>query len=192
MRYLAVMKQNPNLRDGLNVSTYLTADSAGVASNPSVLPRVYFPKSIMDVGNRAEALRAIQTLDPRLQSVALLPHSPIWQDPAATATVISYNEESYRIRYHATSPALLRLSVPYYPGWRATVDGQQLPIVHVDLMLMGVVVPAGDRELQFSFRSDSFGIGVVITLAGLVLCSLLVAVPGRALRGFSRSLAAPP
>jgi hypothetical protein len=180
MRYLAVMKQNPNLRDGLNVSTYLTADSVGVASNPSVLPRVYFPKSIMDVGNRAEALRAIQTLDPRLQSVALLPHSPIWQDPAATATVISYNEESYRIRYHAASPALLRLSVPYYPGWRATVDGQQLPIVHIDLALMGVVVPAGDRELRFSFRSDSFGIGVAITLAGLVLCSLLMAIPARA------------
>jgi len=180
MRYLAVMKRNPNLRDGLNVSTYLTADSAGVASNPSVLPRVYFPKSIMDVGNRAEALRAIQTLDPRLQSVALLPHSPIRQDPAATATVLSYDEKSYRIRYHAASPALLRLSVPYYPGWRATVDGQQLPIVHIDLALMGVVVPAGDRELRFSFRSDSFGIGVAITLAGLVLCSLLVAIPARA------------
>ena len=180
MRYLAVMKQNPNLRDGLNVSAYLTADLAGVASNASVLPRVYFPKSIVDAGNKAEALRAIQTLDPRLQSVALLPHSPIRQDPAATAAVLSYNEESYRIRYHAVSPALLRLSVPYYPGWRATVDGQQLPIVHVDLALMGVVVPAGDRELRFSFRSDSFGIGVAITLAGLVLCSLLVAVPARA------------
>ena len=180
MRYLAVMKQNPNLRDGLNVSAYLTADLAGVASNASVLPRVYFPKSIVDAGNKAEALRAIQTLDPRLQSVALLPHRAIWQDPAATATVISYNEESYRIRYHAVSPALLRLSVPYYPGWRATVDGQQLPIVHVDLALMGVVVPAGDRELRFSFRADSFGIGVAITLAGLVLCSLLVAVPARA------------
>jgi hypothetical protein len=180
MRYLAVMKQNPNLRDGLNVSAYLTADLAGVASNASVLPRVYFPKSIVDAGNKAEALRAIQTLDPRLQSVALLPHSPIRQDPAATAAVLSYNEESYRIRYHAVSPALLRLSVPYYPGWRATVDGQQLPIVHVDLALMGVVVPAGDRELRFSFRADSFGIGVAITLAGLVLCSLLVAVPARA------------
>jgi uncharacterized membrane protein YfhO len=94
--------------------------------------------------------------------------------------VLSYDEKSYRIRYHAASPALLRLSVPYYPGWRATVDGQQLPIVHIDLALMGVVVPAGDRELRFSFRSDSFGIGVAITLAGLVLCSLLMAIPARA------------
>jgi len=180
LKYLAVMKRNPYLRDGLNVSTYLTADSAAVASNASVLPRVYFPKSIVDAGSRAEALRAIETIDPKLQSVALSPHSPIWQDPAATATVLSYNEDAYRIRYHAASPALLRLSVPYYPGWRATVDGKQLPIVRVDLALMGVVVPAGDRELQFSFHSDSFRIGVLITLASLALCALLVTASARA------------
>jgi hypothetical protein len=181
-RYLAVMRQNPKLRDGLNVSAYVTADSTGLASNASVLPRVYFPKSIMDVGNKAEALLALETLDPQLQSVALAPHDPIRQDPAATATVLSYNEESYRIRYHAASPALLRLSVPYFPGWRATVDGKQLPIVHVDLALMGVVVPAGDRELQFSYRSDTLRTGVAITLAGLVLCALLVVPHARARR----------
>jgi uncharacterized membrane protein YfhO len=136
----------------------------------------------VDVGTRAEAFRAIETLDPQLQSIALAPHSPMRQDPAATAAVLSYSEDSYRIRYRAASPSLLRLSVPYYPGWRATMDGKRLPIVHVDLALMGVVVPAGDREIQFSFRSDSFRIGVAITLAGLILCSLLVAVSARARR----------
>ncbi|MGO9010382.1 MAG: hypothetical protein ACLQPN_09790 [Bryobacteraceae bacterium] len=89
MRYLSVMRRNPKLRDGLNVSAHFMADSAGVEPNASVLPRVYFPKSIMDAGSREEALRAIETLDPQLQSVALSPHNPIRQDPAATATVLS-------------------------------------------------------------------------------------------------------
>jgi hypothetical protein len=182
MRYLSVMKRNPKLRDGLNVSTYLTADSAGVESNPSVLPRFYFPKSITDAGSREEVLLTIETLDPQLQSVALTPHSPIRQDPAAMAAVLSYGEDSYRIRYHAASPSLLRLSLPYYPGWRATVEGKQLPIVHVDLALMGLVVPAGDHELQFSFRSDAFRIGVAISLAGVILCTLLVAASARSRR----------
>lgn len=179
MRYEAAMRRNPKLRDGLNVSAYVTADSAGVASNPSVLPRVYFPKSIVDVANKAEEFHALATLDPHLQSVALAPHNPIRQDPAATVAVLSYNDESYRVRYRTASPALLRLSVPYFPGWRAIVDGTQLPIVHVDLALMGVVVPAGDHEIQFFFRSDTFGIGAAITLAGLILCALLVAAPAR-------------
>jgi len=179
MKYLSLTRQNPKLRDGLNVSSYMTVNPVGVASNASVLPRVYFPNLIVDVKDRADSIGALETLDPRLQSVALAPHDPIQQDPAATATVLSYDEQSYRIRYHAASPSLLRLSVPYYPGWRATVNGKQLPIVHVDLALMGVVVPAGDRELQFSFRSDSLRIGAAVTLAGLILGCLLVAAPAR-------------
>jgi hypothetical protein len=177
MHYLALARLSPKLRDGLNVSAYMSADSTAVVANPSVLPRVYFPKSIVDAGSRAECIRALESLDPHLQSVALAPHSTIRQDPAATATVLSYDDNSYRIRYHAGSPSLLRLSVPYFPGWRATVDGKGLPIVHVDLALMGVVVPAGDGELRFSFRSDTFGTGAAITLASLMLCFLLMAVP---------------
>ena len=65
--------------------------------------------------------------------------------------------------------------MPYYPGWRATVDGNVPPVARVDLALMGVVVPPGDRELRLSFGSNSFRIGSALTLAGLVLASLLVA-----------------
>jgi hypothetical protein len=160
IRYLAVMKQNPNLRDGLNISTFLTADSTGVESNASVLPRVYFPKSIMDVGTgRKRSARSRPSILDCSRS-RLCRTAPFGRTRRRRLPCFRTTKKSYRIRYHAASPALLRLSVPYYPGWRATVDGQQLPIVHVDLALMGVVVPAGDRELQFSFRSDSFGIGV--------------------------------
>jgi hypothetical protein len=188
VRYRTILGRNPALHDGLNVSLFMKADQSGVVSNPTVLPRVYFPKSILLVGSKAEAARALETLDPHLQSIALAadlptivpaPHSPIVQDPAATATVLAYDEESYRIRYHAAAPALLRLSVPYFQGWRATVDRTQLPIVHIDLALMGVMVPAGDHELQFRFHSDSFGKGVAITLAALVLCLFLIVAPAR-------------
>jgi hypothetical protein len=148
-----------------------------VGSNPYVLPRAYFPQSIVDIGTRAEALSALETLDPHLQSVVLGPHSPVRQDPEATARVLAYDEDSYHILYHTASPALLRLSVPYYTGWRATVEGQQLPIVHVDLALTGVVVPAGDHELDFSFHSESFAIGAAITFGGLMLCALLLVAP---------------
>jgi uncharacterized membrane protein YfhO len=117
--------------------------------------------------------------------VAVTPHSPIQQDPAATATVLAYDEESYRIRYHAASPSLLRLSVPNFSGWHAVVEGTQLAIVPVDLALMGVVVPAGDHELRFFYHSSSFRLGAAITLAGLVLCALLIAAPTLRRRGAS-------
>ncbi len=121
-----------------------------------MLPRAYFPKAVADVSSLAESRQALETLDPAAQSVVLLPHSPVRQDPAATASVVSYDEQSYRIRYHAASPSLLKLSVAWYPGWRATLNGGELPVVRVDHALMGAVVPAGDGEVEFRFHSNYF------------------------------------
>jgi len=163
--YTEAIKRNPKLRDGLNASRFLNMTTGSLDLNPSVLPRAYFPKAVADVSRFAESRQALETLDPRAQSVVLLPHSPVRQDPAATASVVSYDEQSYRIRYHAASPSLLKLSVAWYSGWRATLDGGDLPVVRVDHALMGAVVPAGDGEVEFRFHSNYFGAGLAITLA---------------------------
>jgi hypothetical protein len=168
MTYRSASQRNLKLRDGLNVSAYIQAEPAGLYTNPSVLPRAYFPKAVTEVASRAEAQNALETLDPSLASVAISPHDPLRQDPAATATIVSYAETSYRIRYRALSPSLLRLSVPWYPGWHAAVNGKPAPIVHVDLALMGVVVPPGNGELDFYFRSSSLLTGGLVSFMGVI------------------------
>jgi hypothetical protein len=171
--YTEAMERNSKLRDGLNASRFLNVTTGSLDANPSVLPRAYFPKTVADVGSSLESRQALETLDPRAQSVVLLPHSPIRQDPAATASVVSYDEQSYRIRYHAASPSLLKLSVAWYPGWRATLNGGDLPVVRVDHALMGAVVPAGDGEVEFRFHSNYFGAGLAITLMATLGLGLL-------------------
>ncbi len=185
--YTDAIERNAKLRDGLNVSRFLNMTTGSLDPNPSVLPRAYFPKAVADVSSLAESRQALETLDPRAQSVVLLPHSPVRQDPAATASVISYDEQSYRIRYHAAWPSLLKLSVAWYPGWRATLNGGELPVVRVDHALMGAVVPAGDGEVEFRFHSNYFAAGLAITL--IAALGLLLAwrgaggCPGLRLRG---------
>ena len=171
--YADAMLRNPKLRDGLNVSRVLNMTTGQLDPNPSVLPRAYFPKAVTDVSSPVESRQALETLDPGTQSVVLLPHSPIRQDPAATASVVSYDDRSYRIRYRAASPSLLKLSVAWYPGWRATLNGGELPVVRVDHALMGAVVPAGDGEVEFRFRSTYFAAGLAITLAAALGLALL-------------------
>ena len=177
VRYRHLVQRNSKLRDGLNIGAFVTGQPAALVPNSSVLPRAYFPKSVMDVKDQTESLQALKTLDPHVRSIALAPHDPIQQDPVATAAILSHDERSYRIRYHAASPSLLRLCVPHYRGWRARLNGKQLPIVHVDLAFMGVVVPAGDGALQFDFRSDSFRAGAAVSIVGVVLSCLVLAVP---------------
>jgi hypothetical protein len=171
--YTDAMQRNSKLRDGLNVSRYLNMTTGHLDPNPSVLPRAYFPKAVADVGSPAESRQALETLDPSAQSVVLLPHSPVRQDAAATASIASYDEQSYRVRYHAASPSLLKLSVAWYPGWRATLNGGELPVLRVDHALMGAVVPAGDGEVEFRFHSNYFGAGLAITLVAALGLGLL-------------------
>ncbi|MGA2268440.1 MAG: YfhO family protein [Bryobacteraceae bacterium] len=168
--YLDAIERNPKLRHGLNVSRFLNVVTGRIDENTSVLPRAYFPKAVTDVTSLAESRQALETLDPAAGCVVLSPHSPIRQDPDAAALVVSSDEQWYRFHYHAVSPSLLKLSVAWYPGWRAEVAGKELPILHVDHALMGVVVPPGDNEVAFTFHSNYFGTGLAISLiAGLVL-----------------------
>ena len=168
--YLDAMERNLKLRDGLNVGRFLNVATGRIDENASVLARAYFPKAVVDVRSLAESRQALETLDPAVKSIVLWPHAPIRQDPDAAALRISYGEQWYRVHYHAVSPSLLKLSVAWYPGWHADLDGQPLPILRVDHALMGVIVPAGDNEVAFNFRSNRFGTGLAISLvSGLVL-----------------------
>jgi len=168
--YLDAIERNPKLRDGLNVSRYLNVATGSIDENPSVRPRVYFPKTVEEVRSLEESRQALETLDPAVKSIVQRPHAPIRQDPEAEAMVVSFGEQWYRIHYHAFSPSLLKLSAAWYPGWRANVEDKPLPIVRVDHALMGVIVPAGDNEVDLDFRSNHFGSGLAISLvSGLIL-----------------------
>jgi len=174
--YVDAMARNPKLLDGLNVSRVLNTAKGTMDANPGVLPRAYFPKTVVAVHSTAESKQALETLDPTAQSVALAP-GPISQPTAATATVVSYDEQSYRVRYVIPSPGLLKLSVAWYPGWRARLGGRELPIVRVDHALMGVVVPAGEGEVTWQFQSNYFAAGLAITLIAVVAVAAVGVAP---------------
>jgi hypothetical protein len=172
--YIDAMQRNPKLRDGLNVSHVLNVEQRRIDPNPTMLPRAYFPKDLADVAALGDSRRALATLDPAERSIVMGPHPPIQQDGGATASILTHDEQGMRIGYHAKSSSLLRLSVPWFPGWRATSAGQECPIVRVDHALMGVIVPAGEHELDVGFHSNYFGAGLGISIAG-VLCALCMA-----------------
>ena len=172
--YVDAIERNAKLRDGLNVSRYLNVATGRIEENPSVLARTYFPRAVIDVRSLAESRQALETLDPPARCVVLLPHPPIKQDPEAAAMVVSNGEQWYRIHYHALSPSLLKVSVAWYPGWRADVAGKPLPIVRVDHALLGVIVPEGDNEIALNFHSNRFGSGLAISLlSGLLLLACM-------------------
>lgn len=129
-------------------------------------------------------------LDPRFDAprVALVDSAAPVVGPQITAmppaTGIGVHTVSYapghvvlELAKPAPSGSALVVSENYYPGWVATADGKDAPVVRTDYSLIGVVLPAGATHVELTFTSAAYKRGKAITLFALGL-SLLGIVAG--------------
>ncbi|NIN33981.1 MAG: LPXTG cell wall anchor domain-containing protein [Gammaproteobacteria bacterium] len=66
----------------------------------------------------------------------------------------------------------------YYPkGWKSYINGKQTPHFRVNYALRGMLVPAGDNQIEFRFEPEVVETGSQIALAGSLLF-VLIAVAG--------------
>lgn len=91
------------------------------------------------------------------------------------ARIISYEPERVRIETSAQHRSLLVLTDSYYPGWHATVDGQEQPIVRVNHLFRGVLLEPGQHHVEFTFEPLSVKLGLAISGATLLLVVAAIA-----------------
>jgi hypothetical protein len=164
--YLAAVENNPKLLNGLG-ATDLVFGRGRRLDNPGSLGRVSAPPRVQFVADRKAALAALATLDPAQSAVVEAAPRSLTPE-VRSIEITAYTGDSYHIRYIASSDSLLRIAVPYYPGWSAAVDGAEVAVVPVDEALVGVFVPSGSHELTLQFQSRWFRMGAVLSAAGAI------------------------
>ena len=80
------------------------------------------------------------------------------------------------LKTESTGDRLLFFGDTWYPGWRATIDGREVPIHRVNYMFMGVEVPAGRHSVEFKFYPRHFTFCLFIAVSALIL-SLVLMIP---------------
>jgi uncharacterized membrane protein YfhO len=60
------------------------------------------------------------------------------------------------------------VSEAWFPGWKATVDGQATPIYEAYGFLRGVVVPRGRHRVEMRYQPASVIWGGLLTTAGIL------------------------
>ena len=77
-----------------------------------------------------------------------------------TATVGRYDPGHIQVSLGAPAPSgsALMVSENFYPGWRATADGKPAEVTRADYSFMAVVLPAGARAVELTFRSASLSL----------------------------------
>jgi hypothetical protein len=167
--YLQASAGNPKLIDSLAVTAKLDTSNGLFLPNSTALPRIFAPPSVSPVASQQEAGRRLATLDPAEEAL-VEGGGAIPQNGPADLRITRYEGDFYQVHCHAAQATLVRLAVPYFPGWRAEIDGRDQKVFAVDQALMGVVIPQGDHELVFHYHSNWFLTGAMVSaISGLAL-----------------------
>lgn len=100
-----------------------------------------------------------------------LPKAQLLLD-SGSATINDYKPNSVEIKVNSTQNDILLLRDTYYPGWMATVNGEEIP-VHKEGTWRAVPVPSGEHIVLFKYKPVSVRIGLFLTLVSLIVLAVL-------------------
>lgn len=151
--------------------------------DPRPFARLYYQADVVDSDQWARELMADERYDERQNIVVRQAPSLELAGQAAdgSASVVSFAPEEITMDVASGANALLSLSLPDYPGWRATLNGEPAQILRAYAGLSAVEIPPGQHELVLSFAPASYALGALIsgaTWLGLALTAVL-ALRGR-------------
>lgn len=90
------------------------------------------------------------------------------------------------IEVRLSEPGYLVLADTYYPGWRATVDGEPVEILAANHAFRAVQLDRGEHKVVFEYAPLSFRLGAWITAAAVLLLGASLGIGS--IRGRSRSI----
>ncbi|GMU09723.1 YfhO family protein [Corallococcus caeni] len=142
------------------------------------LPRVYLARPECVADRDAAARRMLSaTLPPPdvaiVECTAPLPAAP--EGPLGPVRVAPGTPEHLTLEVEARAPAVVVVNDALQPGWRATVDGQDVPILPANVAVRAVAVPAGRHVVELHYRTPGLTAGLVVGAVawlGLLLACL--------------------
>jgi hypothetical protein len=72
--------------------------------------------------------------------------------PSARCEFVHHEPDRVTLSVRTPATGLLVLADTYYPGWEATLDGRPAEILRTNRMMRGLVVPAGEHTVTFTYR----------------------------------------
>ena len=152
-------------------------------TNPNPLARVYLATQPVVATTKEQAFMAI-TSDNFIPGKSVIVEQPVTLEPPpnerrARVTILPQEKETeltIRIEQSMTRTVLV-ITDTYYPGWVATIDGNKAPIFPVNIRQMGILIPAGDHDVQLNFIPSSLLQGAAVSSVTFVFLIGLMVFP---------------
>jgi len=88
--------------------------------------------------------------------------------------VADYKINYIKLKTNSTCDGNLSSSEVYYPGWRASIDSKETPIIKSNTAFRSIILPKGEHEVVFYYQPTIYLIGGLITLISLATLFLLL------------------
>ena len=80
-----------------------------------------------------------------------------------TATVTGYGPNEILLDAEARTEGFVFLSEIFTPGWRAFVDGVEVPVVRANYLFRAIPITAGTHQVRMMYEPLSFRVGAIIS-----------------------------
>jgi hypothetical protein len=147
--------------------------------NPYTYGNAWFVDKVEYVNNANEELDKIGQLKLRHEAVAdaqfkeQLGDSQV-QDAVSVVTLNKYEPNQLTYDVNSSKGGVVVFSEIYYPGWTATIDGQEAQLGRVDYVLRALKVPSGKHEVVLTFKPRSVEVTEHIAYVSLGILLILV------------------
>jgi len=178
---------NQDVFNMLNTKYYLVNDQQGNKSaqlNPGRLGPAWFVPSYRLVENADAEIQALNDFDPAAEAIIdqrfsdQLDGFTVTPDPTAQISLTKYINNHVVYDVKCSKPQLAVFSEVYYSGdgkgWNAYINGEKVKHFRTNYILRGMVLPAGEYQVEFKFEPVPFTAGVKISYASSAILILLV------------------
>lgn len=154
--------------------------------NPFAFGNAWFVDNVDLVDNADAEIEALDTINPLVTAVVdkrfqkdlegFVPQ----RDSTATLVLENYRPNRLTYKSKADTEQLAVFSEIYYqPGWKATIDGKEVPSFRADWILRALRVPAGEHTIVFEFLPETYvTAGYISSYSSLLILLLLIAALG--------------
>jgi len=172
---------NEDVLDMLNVRYVITKDQSNgsdrIQRRSSALGNAWFVNNVKFVNSNQAEMDALSTFDPKKEAIvneglkAQFGDRTIGQPNNGEIKLLSYHPDTLKYEYSAGNNVFAVFSEIFYDkGWKAFVDGEEVPIIRTDYLLRGLALPGGNHKVEFIFAPESMKISNIISLiASIVL-----------------------
>ncbi len=186
MRYQEMIERqfasaiNEDVLDMFNTRYLITADNQGserIQRRSTAAGNAWFVERVTFVKDNEEEMQAINSFEPLKEAFVHesfrkdLDESRLGRPVNTSIELTSYRPDRLVYEYSAPHDAFAVFSEIWYDkGWKAYVDGKELPILRANYLLRALQLPGGNHTVEFKFEPKSYHLGEIISLiASIVL-----------------------